>query len=158
MNQGAGRRVLMKKTACKKSHATVPLRWSSTRLTHQTSPRPTFSSSQRWRGSWPVSPSPWRPSRRSGRGLPKLWRRPTSPWPFDAEWSATKNVSTSPGPTLKKAKNKWITIYNRFLLISVFRVLSKHTPYISKVEDMNRDSWGQIYEYSTVEGIQYKWM
>jgi hypothetical protein len=25
MNQGAGRRVLMKKTACKKSHATVPL-------------------------------------------------------------------------------------------------------------------------------------
>jgi hypothetical protein len=26
MNQGAGRRVLMKKTACKKSHATVPLR------------------------------------------------------------------------------------------------------------------------------------
>jgi hypothetical protein len=26
MNQGAGRRVLMKKTACKKSHATVPLK------------------------------------------------------------------------------------------------------------------------------------
>ncbi len=25
MNQGAGRRVLMKKTACKKSRATVPL-------------------------------------------------------------------------------------------------------------------------------------
>jgi hypothetical protein len=26
MNQGAGRRVLIKKTACKKSHVTVPLK------------------------------------------------------------------------------------------------------------------------------------
>ncbi len=32
MNQGAGRRVLMKKTACKKSHATVPLNVMDTLL------------------------------------------------------------------------------------------------------------------------------
>ncbi len=44
--------------------------------------------------------------------------------------SAAKNISTSPGPTLKKAKNKRASIYNCSLFIEVFRELSKHTPYV----------------------------
>ncbi len=55
------------------------------------------------------------------------------PWPSGAGWSAAKNVSTSPGPTLKKVRNKRIAIYNRFFVISFFRVLSKHTPYMCTV-------------------------
>jgi hypothetical protein len=37
-----------------------------------------------------------------------------------------ENVSTWPGPTLKKAKNKHVSIYNHFF-IDVLRVLNKHT-------------------------------
>ncbi len=44
--------------------------------------------------------------------------------------SAAKNISTSPGPKLKKAKNKCASVYNRSFFIEVFRELSKHTPYI----------------------------
>jgi hypothetical protein len=43
--------------------------------------------------------------------------------------SAGKNIWTSPGPTLKKAKNKRGSIFNCSIFINVFRELSKHTTY-----------------------------
>jgi hypothetical protein len=61
-------------------------------------------------------------------GAARTLKGADSPQPSDAGMSAAKNVSTSPGPTLKKAKNKHVSIYNRFF-IDIFWVLSKHIPY-----------------------------
>jgi hypothetical protein len=61
-------------------------------------------------------------------GVRKMARRRMSPRHSGGSKSAAKNTSTSPGPTLKKAKNKHASIYNGFIFICVFRELSKHTP------------------------------
>ncbi len=50
-----------------------------------------------------------------------------SPRRFGDSESAAKNISTSPGPTLKKAKNKRGSIFNCLIFIEVFQELSKHT-------------------------------
>jgi hypothetical protein len=49
-----------------------------------------------------------------------------SPRRFGDSESTAKNISTSPGPTLKKAKNKRGSIFNCLIFIEVFRELSKH--------------------------------
>ncbi len=51
------------------------------------------------------------------------------------KYDCCKNTLTSPGPTLKKAKNKSASIYNGFIFICVFRELSKHTPYMMCIAD-----------------------
>jgi hypothetical protein len=58
-------------------------------------------------------------------------QRRTSPRRSGGSESAVKNRSTSPGPRLKKAKNDRGSIFNRLIFIEVFRVLSKHTTYVS---------------------------
>jgi hypothetical protein len=69
-------------------------------------------------------------SQKELEGVRKIewWR--TSPRCFGSRKSAAKNMknsSTSPGPMLKKAKNKRTSIYNCFIFIYVFREFSKHT-------------------------------
>jgi hypothetical protein len=58
---------------------------------------------------------------------------------FKKEWEgAAKTLKAAEkcidiaGSYLKKVRNNRIAIYNRFFVISFFRVLSKHTPYIPK--------------------------
>jgi hypothetical protein len=50
------------------------------------------------------------------------------PWSSGSDISTAKNVSTSLGPTLKKAQTKLISIYNCFFTED-FRQLCKHTSY-----------------------------
>ncbi len=57
--------------------------------------------------------------------------RRTSPRRSGDSESAGKNIWTSPGPTLKKAKNKRGSIFNCLIFIKVLRELSKHTTYVS---------------------------
>jgi hypothetical protein len=56
-------------------------------------------------------------------------QRRTSPRRSGGSESAVKNRSTSPGPTLKKAKNERGSIFNCLMFIEVLRELSKHTTY-----------------------------
>jgi hypothetical protein len=64
-------------------------------------------------------------------GVRKMAHRRTSPRRSGDSESAGKNIWTSPGPTLKKAKNKRGSIFNCLMFINVFRELSKHTTYAS---------------------------
>ncbi len=57
--------------------------------------------------------------------------RRTSPRRSGDSESAEKNTRISPGPTLKKAKNKRGSIFNCLIFIKVLRELSKHTTYLS---------------------------
>jgi hypothetical protein len=57
-------------------------------------------------------------------------QRRTSPRRSGGSESAVKNSSTSPGPTLKKAKNERGSIFNCLMFIEVLRELSKHTTYV----------------------------
>jgi hypothetical protein len=50
-------------------------------------------------------------------GVQKMALRRMSPRRSGDSKSAAKNTSTSPGPTLKKAKNKCASIYNGFIFI-----------------------------------------
>jgi hypothetical protein len=63
-------------------------------------------------------------------GVRKMAHRRTSPRRSGDSESDRKNIWTSPGPTLKKAKNKRGSILNCLIFIKVFRELSKHTTYI----------------------------
>jgi hypothetical protein len=69
-------------------------------------------------------------SQKELEGVRKMAQRPTLPRHSGGSESSAKNTSTSPGPMLKKAKNKCASIYNCSLFIEVFLELSKHTPYL----------------------------
>ncbi len=69
-------------------------------------------------------------SQKELEGVRKMAQRRMSPRRSSGSESAAISISTSPGPTLKKAKNERASIYNCSLFIEVFRELSKHTPYI----------------------------
>jgi hypothetical protein len=66
-------------------------------------------------------------SQKELEGVGKMARWRTSPSCSGGSKSAAKNTSTLLGPTLKKAKNKLVSIYNCFIFIYVFQELSKHT-------------------------------
>ncbi len=68
-------------------------------------------------------------SQKKLEGVRKMVQRQTLPRRSSSSESTAKNKSTSPGSTVKKAKNKRTSIYNCSLFIEVFRELSKHTPY-----------------------------
>jgi hypothetical protein len=68
-------------------------------------------------------------SQKELEGIQKMAQCRTSP--RRSGKSTAKNKSTSPGPTLKKDKNKCAFIYYCFIFIEVFRELSKHTPNIN---------------------------
>jgi hypothetical protein len=67
-------------------------------------------------------------SQKELEGLRKMTRRRTLPRRSGGSESAAKNTLTSPGLTLKKAKNKCGSIFICFIFIEVFRELSKYTP------------------------------
>jgi hypothetical protein len=71
-------------------------------------------------------------SQKELEGVRKMALRRTSPRRSGGSESAVKIRSTSPGPTLKKDLNERGSIFNCLLLIEVFRVLSKHTTYITR--------------------------
>jgi hypothetical protein len=64
-------------------------------------------------------------SQKELEGVRKMEHRRTSPRRSGDSESAAKNLSTSPGPTLKKAKNKRGSIFNCLIFIEVFWELSK---------------------------------
>jgi hypothetical protein len=68
-------------------------------------------------------------SQKELEGVRKMAQRRTLPRRSGGSESAAKNTSTSPGPKLKKAKNKRSSILNCLTFIEVFRELSKHTTY-----------------------------
>ncbi len=68
-------------------------------------------------------------SQKELEGVRKMAHRRTSPRRSGDSESAGKNIWTSPGPTLKKAKNKRGSFFNCLIFIKVFRELSKHTTY-----------------------------
>jgi hypothetical protein len=65
-------------------------------------------------------------------GVQKMVQRRTLPRRSGGSESAAKTTSTSPGPKLKKAKNKRSSIFNCLTFIEVFRELGKHATYIGK--------------------------
>jgi hypothetical protein len=67
-------------------------------------------------------------SQKELEGVQKMMRRRTSLRRSGGSQSAAKNISTSPGPTLKKSINKRTSIYNCLIFIDVFRELNKHNP------------------------------
>ncbi len=71
-------------------------------------------------------------SQKELEGVRKIAHRRTSLRRSGDSESAAKNISTSPGPKLKKAKNKRGSIFNCLIFIEVFRELSKHTTYMFK--------------------------
>jgi hypothetical protein len=66
-------------------------------------------------------------SQKELEGVRKMVQRQTLPRRSSSSESAAKNISTSLGPTLKKAKNKHSSIFNCLTFIEVFRELGKHT-------------------------------
>jgi hypothetical protein len=67
-------------------------------------------------------------SQKELEGVWKMAQRRTLPRRSGGSESAAKNTLTSPGPTLKTAKNKHGSIFNCLTFIEVFWELSKHTP------------------------------
>jgi hypothetical protein len=66
-------------------------------------------------------------SQKELEGVRKMAHRRTSPRRSGDSESAAKNILTSPGLSLKKAKNKRGSIFNCLIFIEVFRELSKQT-------------------------------
>ncbi len=69
-------------------------------------------------------------SQKELEGVRKMAHRRTSLRRSGNSESAAKSISTSPGPTLKKAKSKRGSIFNCLIFIEGFQELSKHTRYI----------------------------
>jgi hypothetical protein len=68
-------------------------------------------------------------SQKELEGVQKMAPRRASPRRSGGSKSAAKNLSTSLGHTLKKAKIKCASIYNCLIFIDLFWELSKHTLY-----------------------------